>query len=216
MAPVDLYFDDPYRRDFDAVIKNVSGDQVELSSSYFFPRGGGQVGDSGTINGAKVKDTEYQDGRIIHIMESVPVFQAGDNVRCLIDWDLRYRRMRLHSASHIVYYIMMDTFGDKCKMASSGLLDELKERSDYMFDSPIDRDRLKEVEERANVLISGGHEIKRYRDPSDPTILWWEMDSHKMKCCGTHPANTREIGKIVITRGKKPGKGRERIEITLE
>lgn len=212
--PKDPYFDDPYVKEFASKVVAIEGNNVELENTYFFPQGGGQTGDSGTIGGAKVINTVKENGRILHAMESVP-FNAGDNVQCAIDWEKRYRKMRLHSASHIVYYLMHDVFGGSCTIASSGLLDEIKERSDYLFDRPLDKAKLQEVEDRANKLISEDREIRTYRDPSDPDILLWEMGAWKMQCCGTHPRNTKEIGHIKLARGKKPGKGRERIEISI-
>ncbi|HTY91367.1 MAG TPA: alanyl-tRNA editing protein [Methanocella sp.] len=213
--PSNHYFDDPYKKEFQAKVLSVDGDKVVLEDTYFFPRGGGQTGDTGTIGGVKVVDTFAENGRIIHVMESVPSFKAGDTVQCEIDWEKRYRKMRLHSASHIVYYLMRDVFGDGCTIASSGLLDENKERSDYLFEAPLNKVKLKEVEDRANALIAEGWDIRTYRDPMDPNVLHWEMEPWKMDCCGTHPKNSKEIGHITISRGKKPGKGRERIEISL-
>jgi alanyl-tRNA synthetase len=110
---------------------------------------------------------------------------------------------------------MGEVFGPDCGIASSGLLDELKERSDYTFNVPLDKAKLKEVEDRANALIAEGREIRAFRDPANPELLHWEMGEWKMQCCGTHPRNSKEIGQIHIGRGKKPGKGRERIEISL-
>lgn len=213
--PDDHYFDDPYVREFTSKVASVDGVSVILEDTYFFPRGGGQTGDSGIIGGVKVVDTVAGNGRIVHIMESAPSFKAGDTVECAIDWEKRYRKMRLHSASHIVYYLMKEVFGDACTIASSGLLDEDKERSDYLFEAPLDKAKLKEVEDRANALIAEGWDIKTYRDPVDSGVLRWEMAPWKMDCCGTHPKNSKEIGHITISRGKKPGKGRERIEISL-
>lgn len=213
--PTNHYFDDPYVKEFSGKVASVDGVKVILEDTYFFPRGGGQTGDQGAIGGSPVVDTISEGGQIVHVMESAPPFKAGDTVHCAIDWEKRYRKMRLHSASHIVYYLMLEIFGEGCTIASSGLLDEYKERSDYLFDMPLDRVKLKEVEDRANALIAESREIKTYRDPADPGVLLWEMGPWKMQCCGTHPKNTGEIGPIVISRGKKPGKGRERIEISL-
>lgn len=213
--PINHYFDDPYVKEFTGKVASVDGVNVILDVTYFFPRGGGQTGDTGTIGGVNVVDTISQDGQIIHVMGIPPQFKVGETVQCAIDWEKRYRKMRLHSASHIVYYLMREVFGDSCTIASSGLLDENKERSDYLFEAPLDKAKLKEVEDRANALIAKGWEIRTYRDPVDHNVLHWEMEPWKMECCGTHPKNTREIGHITITRGKKPGKGRERIEISL-
>ncbi len=98
---------------------------------------------------------------------------------------------------------MREIFGPECGIASSGLLDELKERSDYLFNSPLDKAKLKEVEDRANALIAEGREIRAYRDPANPDLLHWEMGSWKMQCCGTHPRNAKEIGRINIVKGQK-------------
>jgi alanyl-tRNA synthetase len=213
--PINLYFDDPYVKEFSGKVASVDGANVVLEATHFFPQGGGQTGDSGTIGGIKVLNVVAGNGNIVHIMEAVPSFKPGDEVKCAIDWAKRYRKMRLHSASHIVYYLMREVFGDTCTVASSGLLDEFKERSDYLFNAPLDKAKLKEVEDKANALIAEGREIKAYRDAANPDTLWWEMGAWKMQCCGTHPKNTKEIGRIALARGKKPGKGRERIEISL-
>jgi alanyl-tRNA synthetase len=210
-----LYFDDPYKVEFSSKVVKIDGNKVELEETWFFPQGGGQTGDSGALNGEKVADTVVESGHILHVMENSPSLNPGDTVRGVIDWEKRYRKMRLHSASHIVYYLMKEVFGEECGMASSGLLDENKERSDYTFNTPLDRAKLQEVEDRANALIGQGKEIHVYRDPTDPEVLVWEMEELKMNCCGTHPRNTQEIGHVRLCRGKKPGKGRERIEISL-
>jgi alanyl-tRNA synthetase len=215
MAPVNLYFDDPYKKEFETIVMKVDGNNVELQDTWFFPQGGGQTGDCGTIGNASVVNVIAENGRIVHLLAQPPEFKVGDRVACSIDWEKRYRKMRLHSASHIVYYLMREVFGPECGIASSGLLDELKERSDYTFSVPLDKAKLKEVEDKANALIEEGREIRAYRDPENPDLLHWEMDGRKMQCCGTHPRNAKEIGRISIGRGKKPGKGRERIEISL-
>jgi alanyl-tRNA synthetase len=213
--PVNLYYDDPYVKEFTSKVVSADGTNVVLDKTYFFPQGGGQTGDTGTIGGVKVVNVVNGNGNIVHVMEAAPSFKPGDQVECAIDWEKRYRKMRLHSAAHLVYYLMAEVFGPGCTVASSGLLDENKERSDYLFEAPLDRAKLKEVEDRANALIAEGREIKTYRDPADPEVLWWKMGAWKMQCCGTHPKNTKEIGRIALARGKKPGKGRERIEISL-
>ena len=213
--PVNHYFDEPYIREFSTRVASVEGNNVVLEDTYFFPQGGGQTGDTGLINDIPVINTLVDRGRIIHVLEAIPTFNVGDNVKCAMDWEKRFRKMRLHSASHIVYYLMHEVFGEECTVASSGLLDENKERSDYLFNAPLDKAKLQQVEDRANALISQHREIKTYRDPANPDVLLWEMGDWKMQCCGTHPRNTGEIGQIRLARGKKPGKGRERIEISL-
>ncbi|MEM3088648.1 MAG: alanyl-tRNA editing protein, partial [Candidatus Bathyarchaeia archaeon] len=80
----------------------------------------------------------------------------------------------------------------------------------------LDLNKLKLVEERANEIISKGYEIQTWSDEQDPNRRYWKIEIFPvMACGGTHPRNTCEIGKIRLDRGKKPGSGRERIEISL-
>ena len=171
MAPVNLYFDDPYKKEFETVVTKIEGNNVELQDTWFFPQGGGQTGDTGSIGNEMVVNVISENDRIIHILAQPPAFNVGDKVKCIIDWEKRYRKMRLHSASHIVYYLMREVFGPECGIASSGLLDELKERSDYTFNAPLDKVKLKEVEDKANALIAEGHEIRAFRDPGEPGLI---------------------------------------------
>lgn len=209
-----LFWENPYQIEFDATVTKVNGNSVVLDATCFYPRGGGQVGDTGYINGMRVVDTQAgEETDIVHILETKPSFGVGTLVHGKIDWERRYRIMRLHSAAHIVYYLMQEVFGEECKPASSGLLDEEKDRSDYLFEEKLDKEKLKVVEEKANQIIERGYEIKTW---SENGKRYWKLELFPtMKCGGTHVKNASEIGKIKVKRGKKPGRGRERIEISL-
>ena len=209
-----LFWENPYQVEFNATVTKVIGDGVVLDATCFYPRGGGQVGDTGYINGIRVVDTQAgEETDIVHILETKPSFSAGALVHGKIDWERRYKIMRLHSAAHIVYYLMQEVFGKDCKPASSGLLDEEKERSDYLFEEKLDKEKLKVVEEGANQIIKKGYEIKTWTENGR---RYWKLELFPtMQCGGTHVKNSSEIGKIKVKRGKKPGRGRERIEIYL-
>ncbi len=209
-----LFWENPYQVQFDATVTKIIGNSVVLDATCFYPRGGGQVGDTGYLNGVRVVDTQAgEETDIVHILEEKPCFSVGILVHGEIDWIKRYRIMRLHSAAHIVYYLMKEVFGDDCIPASSGLLDEKKERSDYLFGVKLDKEKLNVVEEKANQIIGQGYEIKTWSENSE---RYWKMELFTtMKCGGTHVKNASEIGGIKVKRGKKPGRGRERIEISL-
>jgi len=209
-----LFWENPYQVQFDAIVTKIIGNSVVLDATCFYPRGGGQVGDTGYLNGVRVVDTQAgEETDIVHILEIKPCFSVGILVHGEIDWIKRYRIMRLHSAAHIVYYLMKEVFGDDCTPASSGLLDEKKERSDYLFGEKLDKEKLNVVEEKANQIIRQGYEIKTWSENGE---RYWKMELFPtMKCGGTHVKNASEIGGIKVKRGKKPGKGRERIEISL-
>lgn len=194
----------------------VESNKIVLDQTCFYPRGGGQAADIGEIEGLRVVDVDKDDASdIIHVFEGDVPIKTGDVVHGRIDWNRRYRIMRLHSAAHIVYYVMPQVFGEGCKPASSGLLDDQKERADYLFSEKLDREKLQKVEEEANRIISEGRTITTWTENNGES-RFWKMDPFPvMACAGTHVRNSREIGSIRVERGKKPGKGKERVEISL-
>jgi alanyl-tRNA synthetase len=212
------YWVDPYRSEFDARVVNIVGNEVVLDQTFFYPRGGGQVSDTGVIDSIRVTEVlDRDDGTIAHILEKPLPSRIGDFVHGKIDWEKRYRTMRLHSASHILYYVMQQVFGGEAKPASSGLVDEKKDRTDYLFDASLDREKLREAERKINEITREEREIKTWNDVSQGGKRMWKLEPFPvMMCGGTHVRNTKEIGEIEVLRGKKPGRGKERIEITLK
>jgi len=212
-----LYWDDPYKKDFEATIVTANGNEVVLDQTCFYPRGGGQVSDTGTINSVRVTEVRAEeDGRITHVLEKTLPNKAGDRVHGVLDWEKRYRTMKLHSASHLLYYVMQEVFGGEVKPASSGLVDQEKDRTDYLFDTPLDQGKLRECERRVNEIIKEGREVKTWNDPNQGGKRMWKLEPYPvMMCGGTHVRNSKEIGGVTISRGKKPGRGKERIDIAL-
>lgn len=213
-----LYWENPYRREFEARVVALDGNEVILDETCFYPRGGGQVSDTGVIDSVRVIDVvDNEEGRISHVLEKPLSKMVGDKIHAEIDWEKRHRTMRLHSASHILYYVMQEVFGGEVKPASSGLVDEKKDRTDYLFETSLDQKKLKETEGKVNEIIRAAHEIKTWNEPSQNGKRMWKLDPFPvMMCGGTHVKNTKEIGQVEVSRGKKPGRGKERIEITFE
>lgn len=211
-----LCVEDAYVATFEARVVRSDDNCVVLDKTAFYPRGGGQVGDTGEINGIRAVDTRRMEGMVVHLLEKSSPFSVGQTVRGRIDWDRRYKIMRLHSASHIVQYVTEEILGADCKPTSPGLVDDLKDRTDYSFNEKLEPEKLRRIEERVNEIIQGGYEIQRYSDPNDPERRYWRIEPFRpMPCGGTHPRSTREIGKVNLKKGKKPGAGKERIEIIL-
>jgi alanyl-tRNA synthetase len=213
-----LYWADPYREEFDATVLSLVGNEVVLDQTCFYPRGGGQVSDTGTIGSIRVTEVIDQgEGAIVHVLEKPLPAKTGDLVHGKIDWEKRYRTMRLHSASHLLYYLIQQNFGGEVKPASSGLVDDKKDRTDYLFGGPLDQEKLKDTERKMNDIIREEREIKTWNDPSQGGKRMWKLEPFPvMMCGGTHVRNTKEIGEIEVSKGKKPGRGKERIEITLK
>ena len=207
---VKLYDRDHYLREFDAEVVSVEGDTVELYQTAFYAEAGGQAGDTGTLNGARVVDTRFDGGRIVHIMKLPPVFRQGDRVHGIIDWDRRYRIMKLHTASHIMEYYLWMHLGYAQRTGS--FVDERKDRADYMYEERLDQEKLRRVEEDTNRFLSEGHPVTIQVD--DDGIRHWSCGPVEMHCAGTHVMDTREIGAIKLKR-KNPGRGVERVETSL-
>ncbi len=213
MGTARLYWIDPYINQFKARVESVSGKDVVLDGTYFYPQGGGQIYDTGTISEIRVVNVRREGDLIIHTLESEPNFQIGSVVECRLDWDRRYRIMKLHSSAHLLYYAMQEEFGEECKPASPGLTDSLKSREDYLFKEKLDLQKLQLVEKKVNDLIAANLNIYTW---SEGEKRYWKVELYPaMLCGGTHPKNTGEIGAVKVNRGKKPGAGKERIEVTL-
>jgi Ser-tRNA(Ala) deacylase AlaX len=207
-----LYVSDPYIRNFDATVAKIINDKkVVLDQTCFYPEAGGQVGDKGKINGMRVVDTQYENGKIVHILERDATFREGDKVSCEIDWERRYKIMKLHSAAHFAYYVFIDLYG-KHKVIGSNVTD-IKSRVDFQYSGSIDEE---EVSKRLNDIIRQNLEIKTWSKSSDPNFRYWKPEGFpKMPCGGTHPKNTSEIGYVEVKR-KSLGKQGRRIYLSLK
>ncbi len=223
-----IFYEDPYMKTFEAKVVSVSGNRVVLNQTCFFPEGGGQVGDTGTISGIRVVDTVKENtemaiidgsevpvgGEVVHIMESEVgnSFSVGDVVSCEIDWNRRLKIMRLHGASHIMEHFLYQVFGELVRIGST--VDDRKDSSNYKSEKRLDNERLKKVEELCNEFISGGHPVVTCNDTENPKIRVWESGPIVIKCGGTHVKNSSEIGMIRLKR-KNKGAGVERVETYL-
>jgi len=226
-----LYYKDPYIKEFDAKVLKIDGNKVILDQTCFYALGGGQVGDTGEINEIRVIDTQKTTGKVIvvndgfkaekpigdeviHILEKEPNFKVGETVHGKIDWDRRYKIMKLHSAAHITYYVALNVFG--IKEIKGSYVDDKKDRMDFVFEGRLYPEKLKVVEEKVNEIISKNLEIKRFEDTKHKGLYVWKIENlPEMHCGGTHPNNTDEIVEISLKR-KNPGKNLERIETYLK
>ncbi len=226
-----LYWKDAYMKDFTACVTSKTEQAVILDRTVFFPEGGGQVADTGMLNNLKVFDVRKLDEDITHFVNEISSFAVGDEVTGRIDWDRRYRIMRLHTAAHIVFFCFREVFDENCT-ASSGRVDEEKERSDYLFTRELTPEILGMVENRANEGIKKCLDVNIWFEDAEARKVnpWtgavapitsglrrkWKIEGFpEMECGGTHVRNTSEIGSITLKKAKNPGGGRRRIEMRL-
>ena len=221
-----LYYENPHMKEFEARVLEIKDKEVVLDKTCFYPEGGGQAGDTGVISGIRVTNTIKTDselikigdqeipvgGKIIHVLESKPGFSAGETVKASIDWDRRYRIMKLHSASHIMEHYLFQVFGSMDRIGSS--VDDKKDRSEYVSQERLDAEKLAKVQQLCNEFISKNLDIKTGPSEENENVRVWQCADIKFFCGGTSVQNTKEIGKIRLKRENK-GAGKERVETYL-
>lgn len=211
MQTIRLFDSDHYLSEFEAKVIAIADMDVVLDQTAFYALSGGQIGDTGVINGIRVIDTRFRDGNHVHVLEKEPSFSVGNIVHGAIDWERRYRIMRIHSASHIMEHFFYKNFGVLERIGSN--VDDKKDRSDYRAETRLDSELLKKTEDEINAFLSEGHEINI--DIDEKGLRTWIAGPYQDHCGGTHVRNTSEIGLIKLKR-KNPGKGKERVETSLK
>jgi Ser-tRNA(Ala) deacylase AlaX len=214
MATLKLFWKDPYLKECEATVISIDENEITLDRTIFYAFSGGQSSDSGFIGEIPVKEAIVRGEDIIYVLEEEPNFKVGDKVIVRIDWDKRYKIMKLHSAAHVIFFIFEEK--TKAKKIIGSNVNEEKSRLDYLYEENIS-EFLPEVEKEANEeIFSNDMKVKTYFDKENPEKRWWELPKKGWKCpCGgTHVKNMNEIKTIRLKR-KNIGKGKERIEIYL-
>ena len=209
-----LYTQNAYLASFEARVLAVSeakgGYLVETDATAFFPEGGGQGADRGTLGGFSVLDVQEKNGKILHLLSGAP--SVGETIKGEVDFALRFERMQCHTGEHIVSGILHKLYGAEnvgFHLADIVTLD---------IDIPVDRAVLDHVEDLANEAVFRNLPVKitypspealagmTYRAKLDLTenvrIVTIEgVDA--CACCAPHVAYTGEIGLIKILEFEK-------------
>jgi Ser-tRNA(Ala) deacylase AlaX len=206
------FWDDPYLTLLDTQITSVSGDDVTAAETIFYAFSGGQESDAGTIGGQRVLEARKDGFEIIYRLESGHGLNVGDAVAMQIDWERRYRLMRLHFAAELVLELSYRHFKSIEKIGAH--IAEDKSRIDFGWGENI-AGALPDIREQALALIEANHAIvSAYSDEAAQKRYWEIVGFARVPCGGTHLRTTGEVGAIALKR-KNVGKGKERIEITL-
>jgi Ser-tRNA(Ala) deacylase AlaX len=236
-----LYLEDSYLRENDPKIISMSGKEVVLDLTIFYPKGGGQPGDTGSITTAsgiqyRVVSGTKKEGKIVHEIASEPgqeirPLAPGETVHCVLDWERRYKLMRMHTAAHALAATMHKELG---VLITGNQLEEDKTRFDFQMPE-FDRQKFEDVVQKANLALSSGVELKTYTLPRDeamripgvvklanampPSITELrivEIPGIDIQADGgTHVRSLKEVGKISILRFENKGKDNRRIYFTL-
>lgn len=230
-----LYMDDCYLKEFDAKVTEVLDKGVVLDRTAFYPKGGGQPPDYGTLvrksdnKEFKVTYTGKVDGKLIH--ETEHGLNIGDEVTGKIDWERRYKIMRMHTAAHIISALINKKTG---ALITGNQLDLDKSRIDFNLED-FDRDAILEYINNVNLLIENDADVKIYYmdreealklpdmvklagalPPSINKLRVVEIENvDKQADGGTHVKKLSEIGKIEILELKNKGKNNRRMYFTV-
>ena len=230
-----LFRDDAYLKSCAARVVALSEHGIELDRTVFYPRGGGQPGDTGGLrraDGVEVRIVDARQGEgpesVVHVPEpGAPALAVGDLVTAELDWERRYAHMRIHTALHVLSCVVVAPVTGGNIAADKGRLD---------FDIDMSRLDAERIERELTALLE--------RDGVTETV--WitdaELDAQPERvktlrvqpprgagrvrllkipgidlqpCGGTHVRHLAEIGRIKVLRLRSEGKRNKRVEIGL-
>lgn len=205
------YYHEPNERGFDAIVTGCRDYKdglfaVTLSDTLFYPEGGGQPGDTGTLSGVRVTDTRLSGDEIIHVCEAeLPV---GQTVHGELDWERRFRHMQCHTGEHIFSGIAHELYG--CNNVGFHLS---RDCVTIDFDRVLTPEQLAEVERQTNeAVFADVPTVISY--PDADTLRTLDYRSKKeltgtvriveaggrdvCACCGLHVARSGMVGCVKV------------------
>lgn len=230
-----VFYDDSYLTSLTATVTDVDGEWVELDQTIFYPEGGGQPGDTGTFrrngNEFTVVDTKKgsaPDGIRHQLDTDSHGLRVGDVVETEIDWERRYRHMRMHTGMHLLGSLIPVP-------VTGGSVGAEKSRLDFdVGDLELDKE---DLTTRMNALIEAGHSVQfesitdeeldenpglvrtmSVQPPRGAGVIRMVRvnDVDFQPCGGTHINNTREIGPVRISKVENKGKRNRRVHLVFD
>lgn len=228
-----LFRDDSYLRECTASVIATGTDGIVLDRTVFYPLGGGQPGDTGTISwdGGEVRitDTRYGEaGAIRHLTDPDAALPgAGTTVTTTLDWDRRYLHMRMHTALHLLGSVLQ--YG-----VTGGNISAAKSRLDFDMEDTVDKEQ---VTADIRALVAADHpvscrwisneeleaqpELLRTMSVKPPrgagSVRLLEIEGVDLQPCGgTHLHSTGEVGQVRVGKVEKKGRCNRRVSIVLD
>ena len=225
-----LFREDSYLQACDATVLAVHGEAIELDRTVFYPLGGGQPGDVGTIGPLKVVDTRKGDApeSVLHVVEpGARLPDPGTKLATRIHWQRRHRLMRFHTALHLLGAVVKAP-------VTGGRIAEDKAHLD--FDIEMEKLDKSEIESRLNALIVEAHathprwitdaeldarpDLVKTMSVAPPRgegrVRLLEIPGVDLQACGgTHVANTAEIGRVAVAKIRSEGKRNKRVTLVF-
>lgn len=205
-----LYYEDCHLRQFSATVtgceKTEKGYLITLDATAFYPEGGGEAPDIGTLGGINVLDVQEEGGKILHLCDGALV--VGETVQGQIDWNRRFDLMQQHTGEHIISGLLYDKFGYMNTGFHVG-----NDVMEVDFDGPVSPEDLAEIEFKANQAVWANIPLECWIPSQEelPTIFYrtkralpWPVRIVRVPgydscaCCGIHVKTTGEVGLIKI------------------
>jgi misacylated tRNA(Ala) deacylase len=231
-----LYLTDCYLKEFEATVVEAEGHRVALDRTAFYPRGGGQPADGGSLlwddGQAQVVKVRKQGDLVWHKLSVEPP-PVGTSVRGVLDWEHRYKLMRTHTALHILCGVIWRDYG---ALVTGGNMKPLEARMDFELEH-MSADFAQEVEEKINAEVAAARPVETYILPREEAFQIPDLIRTKINLLpesikevriveiegldlqadgGTHVANTREVGTIHVVGHESKGRINKRLRIALE
>ena len=231
-----LCYNDSYLQDFEAIVTDVVGTGIVLDKTVFYPGGGGQPCDTGTIKwdggSTEVSKVSRVDGKLVHKVEdSMP--DVGESITGVIDWDKRYQLMRTHTALHILCGVV---WRDYAAQVPGGNMTPLQARMDFEL-SEMSSGFASEIENLVNQEVQAERDIKVFNLSREEAFKIPDLIRMKINKLpdsisevrivdisgldlqadgGTHVHNTREVGNIRVIGHESKGRINKRLRIAVE
>ena len=232
----ELFLADSYLKEFRAGVKKIDGREVILDETAFFPGGGGQPADKGTLGigpiNEAVVDVRREGGGIVHVLDRAIPGTVKD-LKGELDWERRYAKMRNHTALHVLSGVIWKAFDAK---VTGGQMRADRARMDFSFPGEWTAEVVGEIERLTNEALAENRPVKVYGLPREEalgnpdlirtqinlvperveTVRIVEIEGLDTQADGgTHVVNTREVGEIEITAHKSKGRQNKRVEFVL-
>ena len=233
----ELFQKDSYTKEFEARVAKLEGREVILDRTAFYPGGGGQPPDKGSLGigpiEAVVVDVRREGGEIVHVMDK-PIPDTVQELKAELDWGRRFAHMRYHTALHVLSGVIWRNFDAR---VTGGQMRADRARMDFSFPGEWTVDIVGEIERLTNEALAEErpvriYELERERALANPDLIRTQVNLVPERVRhiriveiqgldtqadgGTHVANTREVGRIDITGHKSKGRQNKRIEFVLQ
>ena len=226
-----LFIENPYLKEFESKIQKIQNNNIILEQTAFYAKSGGQPGDIGKImldgKDINIIDTIYDhEKNIVHICENTNSLKVGEKVEGKINWQKRYKYMRMHTALHLLCSLIpYDVTG--------GQINFEKSRLDFNAEGKIEKE---EIEYKINKLVLENHVISYQWITNEELDKQPELvrtmsvkpprTNNKIRlvkigkidlqpCGGTHIKSTKEIGEIKIGKIENKGKMNRRVNLII-